>query len=67
MTINELSGGDEMKRRASTVDIRIKDFMKKKMVEFPDLKDKYGPSVRVVERGYFLEDFMGLFTRRGLN
>lgn len=56
-----------MKRNANTVDIRIKDFMKKKMVEFPELKDKYGPSVQVVQRGYLLEDLMGLFSLKRMN
>lgn len=56
-----------MKHSAANVDIRIKQFMKKKMTEFPELREKYGPKIQVVQRGYLLEDLMGMFTRRGVN
>lgn len=54
-----------MKQQATTVDVRIKEFMKKKMTEFPELKEKYGPRIQVVQRGYLFDDIMGLFARKG--
>lgn len=56
-----------MKQHASTVDIRIKEFMKKKMSEFPELKERYGPRIQVVQRGYLLEDIIGFFAKKGWN
>lgn len=53
-----------MKHNATTVNIRIKDFMKRKMSEFPELKEEHGPSVRVVQRGYFLEDIISMFSKK---
>lgn len=50
-----------MKQSAHSVDIRIKEFMKHKMTEFPELKEKYGPRVEVVQRGYLWEDIVGFF------
>lgn len=54
-----------MKQRGNDVNVRIKAFMKKKMDEFPELKQKNGPDLKVVQRGYFLEDIMSLIPRRG--
>jgi hypothetical protein len=56
---------NDMKQHANTVDIRIKNFMKRKIEEFPELKEKYGPRVQVVQRGYLLEDIIGIFARKG--
>lgn len=53
-----------MKHQAHTVDIRIKQFMKRKMAEFPELREKYGPRVQEVQRGYMWEDLTTLFTKR---
>jgi hypothetical protein len=53
-----------MKQQAHSVDTRIKMFMKQKMAEFPELKEKYGPRVEVVQRGYLWEDLKALFTRK---
>lgn len=50
-----------MKQSTHSVDIRIKEFMKHKMAEFPELKEKYGPKVEVVQRGYLWEDLVGFF------
>lgn len=52
-----------MSQPARTVDIRIKRFMSQKMAEYPELKEKYGPRVEVVQRGYLWEDVMSLFRR----
>lgn len=42
--------------------------MKRKMVEFPELKEKYGPRVEVVMRSYMWEDVASFFfkLRRGV-
>lgn len=53
-----------MKLQTRTVDDRIKAFMKSKMEEFPELKEKNGPRVEVVQRGYLYEDFISLFRKR---
>ena len=53
-----------MKHQAHTVDIRIKQFMKRKMAEYPELREKYGPRVQEVQRGYMWEDLTTLFTKR---
>ena len=53
-----------MKQQSPNVDIRIKQFMKQKMAEFPELNEKYGPRVEVVQRGYFWEDFTNLFMKK---
>lgn len=57
-----------MKHQKHTVDARIKHFMKRKMVEFPELKEKYGPRVEVVMRSYMWEDVASFFSklRRGV-
>lgn len=52
-----------MKQQSSDVDIRIKKFMKHKMAEFPELTEKYGPRVEVVQRGYLWEDMVSMFTK----
>jgi hypothetical protein len=62
---NEIGGGVKMKQQqAYSVDIRIKEFMKHKMAEFPELKEKYGPRVEVVQRGYLWEDIIGFFAKK---
>lgn len=53
-----------MKQQAHTVDIRIKQFMKRKMTEFPDLREKYGPRVEAVQRGYLWDDILGFISKR---
>lgn len=54
-----------MKHTANNVDVRIKNFMKKKLGEFPDLAESRKVDVRVVQRGYLLEDMVSFFTRKG--
>ena len=54
-----------MKQQQLSVDVRIEQFMKRKMAEFPELKEKNGPRVEVVQRGYLWEDLMSLFAKRG--
>jgi hypothetical protein len=56
--------GISMKQSAHSVDIRIKEFMKHKMAEFPELREKYGPRVEVVQRGYLWEDIIEFFSRK---
>lgn len=53
-----------MKHSATVVDTRIKRFMQERMEEYPELKEKYGPRVEVVQRGYLWEDLVGLFSKR---
>lgn len=53
-----------MKQSSLSVDVRIKGFMRKKMTEFPELKQKYGPAVWDVQRGYFFENLVTKFTKR---
>lgn len=38
--------------------------MKHKMAEFPELKEKYGPRIEVVQRGYLWEDMTRIFTKK---
>ena len=53
-----------MKQQSTNVDIRIKNFLNKKMSEYPELKEKYGPRVNVVQRGYLWEDLKSMFNRK---
>ncbi len=53
-----------MKHQPYPVEIRIKQFMKSKMIEFPDLKEKYGPRIEVIERGYLWDDIVGFFSKK---
>jgi hypothetical protein len=53
-----------MTQQEISVDIRIEQFMKRKMAEFPELKEKNGPRVEVVQRGYLWEDLISLFNRK---
>jgi hypothetical protein len=38
--------------------------MKHKMAEFPELKEKYGPRIEVIQRGYLWEDMMGFISKK---
>lgn len=53
-----------MKQSSRSVDVRIKGFMRKKMTEFPELKQKYGPALWDIQRGYFFENLVTKFTKR---
>jgi|GEM_PF-2102027 hypothetical protein len=53
-----------MKQQSTSVDIRIKNFMGRKMSEYPELKEKYGPRVDVVQRGYLWEDLISMFSKK---
>lgn len=46
------------------VDVRIKNFMEKKMAEYPELNVANGPRIEVVQKSYLWDDLAGLFTRR---
>jgi hypothetical protein len=54
-----------MKQQQISVDIRIEQFMKRKMAEFPELNKQDGPRVEVVQRGYLWENLLSLFAKRG--
>jgi len=56
--------GKIMKKSSLRADVRIKGFMRNKMTEFPELKQKYGPAVWDVQRGYFFENLVTKFTKR---
>ena len=53
-----------MKQQSQNVDIRIKKFMNRKISEYPELKEEYGPRVNVVQRGYLWEDLVSMFSRK---
>lgn len=53
-----------MKQQSQNVDIRIKNFLNRKMSEYPELKEKNGPRVNVVQRGYLWEDIVSLFNKK---
>jgi hypothetical protein len=54
-----------MKQQSVNVDTRIKNFMKQKIAEYPELNEKYGPRVEVVQRGYLWEDLVSMFMKKG--
>ena len=54
-----------MKQQTVNVDVRIKNFMKQKIAEYPELNEKYGPRVEVVQRGYLWEDLVSMFMKKG--
>lgn len=59
--------GHTMRQRPGTIDIRIKRFMAQKIAEYPELKEKYGPRVEVVQRGYLWEDIASFFSRKAID
>jgi hypothetical protein len=62
--VNSEPEGNIMKQSATIVDTRIKRFMQERMEEYPELKEKYGPRVEVVQRGYLWEDIVGFFNKK---
>ncbi len=52
-----------MKHQAHTVDVRIKEFMDRKIAEFPELRDQTATHVNTALRGYMWEDIVGFFKK----
>lgn len=52
-----------MKHSTESVDLRIKKFIDRKVSEYPELSEKNGPRVEVIQRGYLWEDFVSAFQR----
>lgn len=54
-----------MKQVAGDVDIRIKNFMDKKMAQYPELETKKKIKVSYEQRGYFFENFISSLSTKG--
>ena len=55
-----------MTQIADDVDIRIKNFMSKKMAQYPELEIKKGVKVSHEQRGYFFNNFISSISVKGL-